>query len=115
MSRQSDVEQRYAAVIEALSSVPGASYEASGARRRSFGAGALKVDGKIFAMVSSQGRFVVKLPRQRVEALTTSGDGTPYDPGHGRVMREWLSIEPSSSLDWIELAREAFEFVRPKH
>ena len=66
-------------------------------------------------MVSSQGRFVVKLPRQHVEALITSGEGERFDPGHGRVMREWLSLKPDSSLDWLDLARKALDFVTPKH
>ena len=29
-------------------------------------------------------------------------------------MREWLCLEPSSHLDWLDLAREALEFVVPK-
>ena len=65
-------------------------------------------------MISSQGRFVVKLPAKRVDALIESGDGTRYDPGPGRLMREWLCLEPSSHLDWLDLAREALEFVVPK-
>ncbi len=111
---QADVDARYAAVIEALIALPGVSYGPPGPGRRSFGEGALKIDGKIFAMVA-HGRFVVKLPRQRVEALTASGDGVRFDPGHGRLMREWLSLDPDSSLDWLDLAREALDFVAPKH
>ena len=108
-----DIDRRYAAVIEALAGVPGVSYDPPDTGRRSFGEGALKVEGKIFAMMS-QGRFVVKLPRQRVEALVGSGDGARFDPGHGRPMCEWLSLEPDSSLDWLDLAREALDFVTPK-
>ena len=37
--------------------------------RRGFGSGALKVNGKIFAMMSSKGKFVVKLPKKRVDDL----------------------------------------------
>ncbi len=111
---QPNVQQRYAAVIEALITVPGVACDPPGSGRRSFGDGALKVEGKIFAMVSSQDRFVVKLPRQRVEALIASGEGERFDPGHGRVMREWLSLKPDSSLDWLDLARRALDFVTPK-
>ena len=111
---QPDVDSRYAAVVDALTGAPGVSYDPPGTGRRSFGARALKVEGKIFAMVSSQGRFVVKLPRQRLEALIASGEGKRFDPGHGRVMREWLALDPDSTLDWLELAREALEFVTPK-
>ncbi len=41
---------------------------------------ALKVDGKIFAMWSSKGAFVVKLPKTRVAALVADGKGEYFDP-----------------------------------
>jgi len=77
--------------------------------RRKFGSRALKVDGKIFAMLS-HGRFVVKLPAARVDALVTAGRGTYFDPGHGRKMKQWLSVT-SPKLSWTALAREAYAFV----
>lgn len=80
------------------------------AGRRKFGDGALKVGGKIFAMVSRDA-LVVKLPRRRVEALVASGAGRPYDPGSGRVMKEWVALDGASDA-WLPLAREAREFVR---
>jgi hypothetical protein len=83
-----------------------------GSGKRGFGSSALQVNGKIFAMVSSKGCFVVKLPKNRVEALTASGDGTPFDPGHGRVMKEWFEVGSlSPKMSWSALAAEAFEFV----
>jgi hypothetical protein len=80
---------------------------------RGFGASGLKVDGKIFAMVS-KGELVVKLPRERVDALIAAGTGSRFDPGHGRVMKEWVSIPPSHGHSWPELAQEAFDFVGSK-
>jgi TfoX/Sxy family transcriptional regulator of competence genes len=74
-----------------------------------FSAMGLKVDGKIFAMVV-KGRLVVKLPRQRVDELVDSGAAERFDPGHGRLMKEWASLlgkKPS----WDSLAREAFSYV----
>jgi hypothetical protein len=71
----------------------------------------LKVGGKIFAMLSSKGEFVVKLPKARVDALIASGDGERFDPGHGRLMKEWLAVEPTSEAEWLPLAREAMAFV----
>jgi hypothetical protein len=62
-------------------------------------------------MLSSRGQFVVKLPRRRVDELVAAGDGDRFDPGHGRLMREWLALGPGSSLDWVGLASEAMEFV----
>lgn len=76
-----------------------------------FGSGGLRVNGKIFAMVSSKGLFVVKLPRPRVDALVTAGEGDRYDPGHGRLMKEWLALKPASSLPWLPLAEEALTYV----
>ncbi len=42
-------------------------------RRRTFGSDALKVDGRMFAMVV-KGRFVATLPRDRVSDLVNRGD-----------------------------------------
>ena len=80
--------------------------------RRGFGSGALKVNGKIFAMVSSQDDFVVKLPRSRVDELVQAGVGSQFEPGPGRVMKEWLAMarEPKTP-SWLDLAREARRFV----
>jgi hypothetical protein len=75
-----------------------------------FGADALKVDGKIFAMLS-RGELVLKLPRARVDELIASGKGTRFDPGHGRVMKEWVTIDLGESATWPELADEARRFV----
>ena len=76
-----------------------------------FGASALKVGGKIFAMLSSKEKFVVKLPKERVDALVAARKGTYFDPGHGRLMKEWLEME-SNQAQWISLAREARVFVK---
>jgi hypothetical protein len=73
-----------------------------------FGDHGLKVGGKIFAMVSRE-RFVVKLPRARVDALVAAGQGEPFTSG-GRVMKEWLVVT-APRLSWLKLAREALAFV----
>jgi hypothetical protein len=73
--------------------------------RRAFGVGALKVRGKIFAM-PAQGTLVLKLPAARVDALVAGKRGTRFDPGHGRVMKEWIALD-GREKDWLSLAREA--------
>lgn len=78
---------------------------------RMFGSPGLKIGTKIFAMLV-KGELVVKLPRGRVDQLVASGDGTPFDPGHGRLMKEWVTSPPSNSRDWEQLTSEALEFVR---
>jgi hypothetical protein len=76
-----------------------------------FGSGALTVNGRIFAMLSSRGEFVVKLPRERVEALVASRAGAPFDAGKGRPMKEWLAVNPRARVSWTDLADEARRFV----
>ena len=79
----------------------------SGARK--FGSNGLKVDGKLFALFT-QGTLVVKLPKDRVAALVASGVGKPFDPGHGRLMKGWLTVT-STTTAWTDLAKEAHGFV----
>jgi len=77
---------------------------------RKFGKNGLKTrDGKLFALFT-QGTLVVKLPKERVAALVAEGIGKPFDPGHGRLMKQWLTVT-SSKAPRAALALEAFEFV----
>ncbi len=111
MSRPAmDPEERYDAIVEALLREEGVTFGPPGT---GFGASALKVNNKIFAMLW-KGRLVVKLPRERVDALIATGDGQRFDPGHGRRMKEWLAVEPMSETDWLSLAQEARTFVGAK-
>src|ERR1044071_9334194 len=82
-----------------------------GSKKKGFGSSALCVGGKIFAMISSKGGFVVKLPGDRVEELVAAGIRTRFDPGHGRVMKEWIVVDPAHSRKWLSLATEALKFV----
>jgi TfoX/Sxy family transcriptional regulator of competence genes len=75
--------------------------------------GQLKVDGKIFAMLV-RGKLVVKLPRERVDALVDSGDGERFDAGKGKPMREWFALSPTSKKPWRAIANQAIAFVRKK-
>ena len=69
-----------------------------------------KVNGKIFASDDS-GALVLKLPRERVEAMIAAGEGEPFDPmGNGRVMKQWVRV-PEAGGDAVALADEAREFV----
>jgi hypothetical protein len=100
------VEPRVARVVDAFANDPQVTYGGRG-----FGSTGLKVNGKIFAMLSSKGTFVVKLPRGRVEELVRLGKGECFDPGHGRLMKEWVVLG-GGTASWIELAREAHRFVK---
>jgi hypothetical protein len=70
----------------------------------------LKVNGKIFAMFG-RGKFVAKLPKHRVDELVSAGMGERFDPGHGRLMKEWIAMG-SGTENWLELAKEAYNFVK---
>jgi hypothetical protein len=79
------------------------------ARAKGFGSKGLKVARKLFAFRSSRGDLVLKLPAARVDALVAAGAGERYDPGHGRLMKEWVAIDPASGKRWLALAKEALE------
>ena len=79
-------------------------------RKKMFGSSGLSIGGKVFAM-QVKDKLVVKLPRQRVEALVVSGLGEPFDPGHGRLMKEWVAVEATAGNEWLNLAEEARDFV----
>lgn len=78
-----------------------------------FGRGALRYQKKIFAMFV-RGQLVLKLPRRRVDELVAGGHGVRFDANKGTPMKEWLSVDQQSCLDWSALAREALAFVRSK-
>jgi hypothetical protein len=73
----------------------------------------LRIKGKIFAMLVKD-ELVVKLPKDRVDGLVAAGAATQFDPGHGRLMKEWASVPADSPEDWERLADEALAFVRPR-
>jgi hypothetical protein len=103
-----NTEERFASIVTLLKGLPKVSV---GASKRGFGSSALCVSKKIFAMISSKGRFVVKLPKHRVDELVAAGSGSRFEPARGRVMNEWLAIDPDWDGDWLSLAREAMRFV----
>lgn len=80
---------------------------------RAFGDSALKVNDKIFAMLTHE-RLVVKLPKTRVAELVAAGEGEYFTAGKGRPMKEWFTVAPNSTLDWKILAEEALQFVSGK-
>jgi hypothetical protein len=101
----SEIPPVLAPVADAFADVSGVS------RRRMFSSeNAFAVNGKIFAMLT-RGCFVVKLPKERVDDLVDAGKGKRFDPGHGRLMKEWIAVE-AGALPWVALAKEAHSYVR---
>lgn len=70
----------------------------------------LRVNGKIFAMFGRK-QFVAKLPKSSVDELVSAEVGKRFDPGHGRIMKEWF-VAGENAPDWLELAKEAYDFVK---
>jgi TfoX/Sxy family transcriptional regulator of competence genes len=97
------VDPRLEAIAKAFERTPGVTFG------KLFASIGLKVRGKIFAMVVRD-KLVLKLPKLRVDELVASKAGTHFEPGPGRVMKEWIAIS-SNKLDPVSLAREAFTFV----
>lgn len=101
---QADTVAPFDSVIEAMIKARGVT------QAKMFGSLGLKFNGKIFAMVVKE-KLVVKLPKQRVDAMIAAGNGEYFDPGHGRLMKEWIAVEPASNTSWLGLAKEAKEFI----
>lgn len=57
-----------------------------------------------------KGKFVVKLPKARVAELVATAGAEYFDPGHGRLMKEWVAFADQQER-WIALAKEARDFV----
>ncbi len=106
-----DAAPRFAALVDAVAGEPDVQPpDAIGGRR--FGSEALRVGGSIAAMLV-QGRVVLKLPRERVEALLAAGDGEPFLDGRGRPMREWVALTGDPAGD-LPLLREALDLARSR-
>ena len=104
--------QRWEELVRAMLERSDATYGADESRgaRRAFGSTSLKANGKIFAMLVKD-KLVVKLPRKRVDELVDTGAGERFDPGHGRIQKEWLSAFSQEPGEWLALATESEEFL----
>lgn len=69
----------------------------------------LKTRGRFFAF-ARRGELVVKLPADRVSALTASGEGEPFESG-GRQMREWVTLRPTDEAACSTYVAEAHAFA----
>ena len=70
----------------------------------------LKIKRKMFAFPNEE-NIVVKLPKERVTELLNSGEGLPYDPGNGKIMKEWVIIPLKSSDKWTDYVKEGMKFA----
>ena len=75
---ENETETWFAAVVQAFAKTPRVTH--SKPESRLFGSSSLKVHDNIFAMISSSGQFVVKLPKARVDALVAAMQGNASMP-----------------------------------
>ena len=106
-----DPAERFAAMVTATAGAADVQPPDSAGGRR-FGSEALRVGGSIVAMLV-QGRLVLKLPRERVEALVADGDGEPFLDGRGRPMREWVALTGDPAGDRA-LLDQALDLARSR-
>jgi hypothetical protein len=74
----------------------------------------LSVNGKIFAMLTGDNKFVVKLPEDKATALVGRGIGNNWAPGNRKPMKEWVSITPGKTISLFEITQQAYEYVKGK-
>ena len=101
-------EERYEDLLDAFNDVDGVTLPAGGS---GFGRSSLRYRGKIFAMLV-RGCLVLKLPENRGGEMVAAGHGVRFDANNGTPMKEWLSLDPESVLEWRPLAAHALDFAR---
>lgn len=75
------------------------------------GTPSLKYADKMFGGLRD-GRLVVKLGRDRVDALVAEQRARPFDPsGRGRPMKDWAQLLVPED-EWSALAQEALALAR---
>jgi hypothetical protein len=104
-----DAEREFARLAETVSKDPRVD-PPDVAKAKGFGSKGLKVARKLFAF-HSKARLVVKLPADRVDALVSEEKGERFDPGHGRLMKEWVAIGVARKSLWPKIAKEALELA----
>lgn len=68
------------------------------------------INGNFMATADHRsGDLIVKLPKTRVQALITAGEGEAFAPA-GRVFKEWVKVVERDKDKWESLILEAKEF-----
>ena len=73
-----------------------------------FGMPCLKREnGKVVAGHWKDGGLTVKLTDTAEREAALVGGALPFDPGMGRVMKEWVLVPAAHSDDWLRLVEQA--------
>lgn len=76
-----------------------------------FGSTGLRTESGKFAGFARRDELVVKLPADRVGELLESGEGSVFDAGRGRPMKEWVVLHPADEAAVERYLLEARAFV----
>jgi hypothetical protein len=82
--------------------------------REGFGTGSLFVGRKMFGVLDATGALVLKLPPARVQALIAAGSGSPWHPGSGKPLKEYVAVGFERRARWYALAKESRTYMRSK-
>ena len=105
-------KQRYARMAELLLRDPAITQPK---RKKGFGSSGLYTRGKLFAALSYRDRLILKLPEERVNEIVAQRKGRRWNPrGEGEGLKEWVTLNSSSKVRWLPLAKEAKRFVASK-
>ena len=107
-----DAQKQFAALVETMLAQSEATFgnDPEQGARKMFGSTSIKSAGKMFAFLNKD-QLIVKLPASRVDELVSTGAGARFDPGHGRLQKEWVVVASESPDDWLSMATEAEAFV----
>ena len=73
-----------------------------------FGMPCLKREnGKVVAGHWKDGGLTVKLTDVAEREAALAAGAQPFDPGMGRVMKEWVLVPSAHSADWLRLVEQA--------
>jgi hypothetical protein len=73
-----------------------------------FGMPCLKREnGKVVAGSWKDGGITVKLTDTAAREAALAAGAQPFDPGMGRVMKEWVLVPATMSDDWLRYVEEA--------
>ena len=89
MSHTHVTQSRFDLVMGALAQEDGVERRRSG---RTYEPLSTLVDGKAFDRVSPRRTFVVRLPKERIQALVTSGAGRRFEGYRRRRTQEWIVV-----------------------
>jgi hypothetical protein len=107
-SKTPTAQERFERLVDEFVGVDGVTPPAPA---KGFGSQALRCNRKIFAMCVRD-QLVVKLPKDRVDALVEAGHGDRFDANKGTPMKEWFRLDARSKQSWSRLSREALDYAR---